>query len=476
MYKHGIYANIKPSAPPAIVQGMFTLPVYIGTAPVNTTAAAAVNKPVLVNSLESAREALGYSDDWAKFSLCEAMKAHFNNNIGNIGPIILINVLDPELHTKPGTASVTPVGKVAWIDKETVVLGSVDIDTKIEGTDYSVEYALKDGRNQVKVTDKTTAGFGTVSVTFDEVDVSTIDEADIIGTVGVDEARSGLEVIDLIYPELDFIPSVIAAPGWSQKPTVYAAMLAKCKKINGKWEAIVVADIDASTNKTRATAKVWKTTNGYTSERAKVCWPMAVLGGVKYHLSTLAVVTMQTVDARNSNVPYETPSNKQADCSGPVLADGTAVSMDETNANELNAKGITTLNKNGGIWRLWGAHMGNYDDAGEANILPEYLFDATVRMQLYLANTLQESFVNEVDDAANPRQIQSVVDSAQPWLNGLVAMGALQGGEISYNAAANPNSETLAGRFGFDVRYNDVRPMVALTFDVMRDGSLVAGR
>ncbi len=473
-YKHGTYAEYVPSSPAAVPEGVFALPVYIGTAPVNLTASPLVNVPVVLTSMADARAMLGYSDDWAKFTLCEAMKAHFDGGLGPVGPVIMINVFDPELHIdEEGSSSVTPVAKVAWIDKETVLLDTIAIDGKVLGTDFTAEYALKNGRYQVKITDKTVAGLGTVTVTYSTLDITAVEDADIVGAVESDETRTGLEAVDLIYSALDLIPLAIAAPGWSQMPDVYTAMVAKAAAISGKWRSIVAVDIDADTVTTRSAAKTWKTTNGYNSETAKVCWPMSAIGGKVYHLSTLAVVGMQRVNQGNQDVPFESASNKAVDSAGPVLADGTTVSMVETDANDLNAVGITTLNRVAGQWRLWGAHMGNYVYANEADILPEDMFDSTVCMRLYLGNTLQQSYLNAVDDPGNDRQIQSVVDSAQPWLNGLVAMGALRGADIAYDAAG---SETVAGRFRYTVRYNDVPPMTALEFSVMRDGSLVAGR
>lgn len=475
MYKHGVYGEIVPSAPQADQSGANALPVYIGTAPVSIAKAAAPLAPVIVGTMEEAKEALGYSDDWSKFTLCEAMKAHFDNGIGNIGPIVLINVFDPGEHTKEGTASLTLVSKTAWIDKETVVLSSIAITGKVLGTDYTTEYALKDGHYQVKIKDISSAGFTSATATFDELDITLITDAEIIGGGDDGEQRTGLQAVDLLYSMLDIIPSVIVAPSWSQMPTVYHAMDTKCRSINGKWETSGAADIDASDNETRAAAKAWKVSNAYTSERIKVFWPMATNNGKKYHLSTLTVVAMQSIDAQNSNIPFESASNKRANCAGPILEDGTAVYMDELDANDLNAVGITTINRAGGYWRIWGPNMGNYAYDDESIILPENLFDTAVRMQLYLVNTLQASFLNDTDAPATDRQIQSVVDSAQPWLNGLVSMGALKGADISYDAGSNPSIETLAGRFKFSVRYNDISPMVALTFNVMRDGTLVAG-
>jgi uncharacterized protein len=472
MYKHGIYGNPIPSTPQANVTDSKALPVYFGTAPINTVAARAFNAPALVSSMSEAMTVMGYSDDWAKFTLCEAMAAHFNNGVGNIGPIILVNVFDPATHKKSGTTSITPVSKVAYIDKETVVLNTVAITGKVKGTDFTAEYVKKSGRNQVKITDLSQAGLGTVSVAYDEIDITTVDETEIIGE-NVSGVRTGLQVVDLIYPTMDKVPGILAAPGWSQLPQVYHALDNKCRGINGKWQAIVAADLDCTTAATIAAAITWVGTNGYDSERVKNCWPMAKTGGVLFHLSTLAVVEMMTTDEGNGNVPYESPSNKAIDCDGPALANGTAVYMDEQDANTLNADGITTVNRVGGEWRLWGPNMGNYSYTGEASILPESMFDSSVRMQCYLTNTLQESFLNSVDAPATDRQIQSVIDSAQPWLNGLVSMGALKGAAIDYDAADNVDSETVAGRFVFSVRYNDVRPMVALTFNVMRDGTLV---
>ena len=75
--------------------------VYIGTAPVNQVEGGAklVNRPVLIKNIADARRMLGYSDDWAKYTLCEAMRAHFEKN--GVGPLVFISVLDPAVHKLP---------------------------------------------------------------------------------------------------------------------------------------------------------------------------------------------------------------------------------------------------------------------------------------------------------------------------------------------------------------------------------------
>ena len=71
------------------------LQIVVGTAPVNMLddPEAAVNTPMLVNTFKEAAAAVGYSDDFAKYTLCEAVSASFQ--VMGISPIVVVNVLDP---------------------------------------------------------------------------------------------------------------------------------------------------------------------------------------------------------------------------------------------------------------------------------------------------------------------------------------------------------------------------------------------
>jgi hypothetical protein len=90
LYKHGAFADLlatKDFVPP---QGVFTLPVYFGRLPVHQLAdfTDTVNKPILVQSFNDAVVKCGYNDgNWADFDLCEAVYAHFRNDIQPIGPL-----------------------------------------------------------------------------------------------------------------------------------------------------------------------------------------------------------------------------------------------------------------------------------------------------------------------------------------------------------------------------------------------------
>ena len=97
-YKHGVYTSEVATSMVAPITGTAGLQVIVGTAPVNMLAdpAAAVNTPLLVNNYKEAVEAVGYVADFEKYTLCECISAAFS--VVGVGPMVLINVLDPAKH------------------------------------------------------------------------------------------------------------------------------------------------------------------------------------------------------------------------------------------------------------------------------------------------------------------------------------------------------------------------------------------
>lgn len=85
-YKHGLYTEKMSNEGNLVTKAQGTIPVYIGTAPNGVTEF----KPVLINSFKQAEETIGYSDDWEKNTLCEAVYAHFMNTKRPVAPIVVI--------------------------------------------------------------------------------------------------------------------------------------------------------------------------------------------------------------------------------------------------------------------------------------------------------------------------------------------------------------------------------------------------
>ena len=102
-YKHGAYADLKDSTAGSAVQSG-SVAVYTGIAPINLVRnykeKNLVNYPIKLTNFSSSKQKIGYSDNWEQFTLCEPVAAHFDNRLGNIGPIYVINVLDPAIPKK----------------------------------------------------------------------------------------------------------------------------------------------------------------------------------------------------------------------------------------------------------------------------------------------------------------------------------------------------------------------------------------
>ena len=159
---------------------------------------------------------------------------------------------------------------------------------------------------------------------------------------------------------------------------------------------IPVLDVEGGAG-TIKDAITWKTTNGYTSERSKVCWPkVKAADGSVYHLSTLTVWRMMTVDATHGGVPMETPSNKGIPAVKQYFgATSTNRGFDQHTGNELNADGITTAVFFGGLWVLWGAHTAAYKYGVSTD--NRVIFDTSIRMMMHITNGFQQEWALTID-------------------------------------------------------------------------------
>ena len=112
-YLHGAYGEIGDSKVTEVRQGS-VICAYIGTAPVNLVRgyaeAGIINMPVKLTGMGDVQNKAGYSKTgWEDFTLCEVFAEHFDNTEGDIGPIYIVNVLNPDIHrdTEPITEELT---------------------------------------------------------------------------------------------------------------------------------------------------------------------------------------------------------------------------------------------------------------------------------------------------------------------------------------------------------------------------------
>lgn len=226
MYRHGIYVSEQETSMIAPLNGTAGLQVVIGTAPVHPAGGpgAAINKPLLVYSKAEAIAAVGYSDDFASFTLCEAISASFA--VVNVAPLVLINVLDPAKHSAEMEEKTVQINSGMAVVEETGVLLSTLVVKNGEETltaeeDYTAVYNADGTVSIVLIEGGKANGATNLTVSGKKVDASKVTAADIVG--GVDAAtgaETGLEVVRQVYPKLGMTPGILTAPRFSTNATV----------------------------------------------------------------------------------------------------------------------------------------------------------------------------------------------------------------------------------------------------------------
>lgn len=449
-YLHGIRIQENPTSVPTPVANEAGVPVVFGTAPINLAAdpANATNKLFLCNTFAEAVEALGYSDDYDSYTLCQAMDAFFK--AFGVGPVVFCNVLDPtktahkeaitstSLTVSNGQAKINEVGVIA----STLVLKNGNTDL-VKDTDYTLEF---DDEGKVIIT-VIASGVTTITASGSKLKPSGVTASDVVGAINSNTGvYTGIQLVDKVYPQFSLTPSLLLAPGWSHNPTVGLALAEKCTDISGLFKAECVVDIDSSQSgatKYSDVASV-KANSGYAHEHMICLWPMVKYAGKKMAFSAIYAAMACYTDANNDSVPSVSPSNRAIRIGAAVLDDGTEVLLDQPQANELNGAGIVTaLNLNG--WKAWGNNTAAYPDTTD----PKDRWIACRRFFSWWGNSFITTYMSKVDNPANYRLIESIVDSENVRANSLVSTGKCAGLRMVYSKDDNPIGNVIDGKIVF---------------------------
>lgn len=450
-YNHGVYVQENPTSLTPPIESTAGLQVVIGTTPVNLAddPYTATNKPILTYSMAEAESRLGYSDNWDHFTACQSMDASFRR-LG-VGPLVFINVLDPDVHKTDETAETVAISTgEAKIEEEGILLDTLVVKsddgetTYVKDEDYLAEFD-NGGYVVISILDGDIPSSATeLQVDYSKLDPSAVDVSDIIG--GYDTSTNqyrGLEAISQIYPQLSLVPGILLAPGWSHLPEVASVMDAKSQDINGSFNCINVLDVDTSETSNYQDVPSWKSENSYVSKRSVICWPKVKVGEREFYFSAIQAALMARTDASNDDVPYVSPSNKTIPITAAV-SDGEEVFIDQQQANFLNGAGVVTaLNLNG--WRSWGNNTGAYPGTSD----PKDRFIPIRRMFDWWSNTFILTYFQRVDDPTNFRLIENIVDSENIRANGFQARGQIAGAHIEFRREDNPITDILNGTIRF---------------------------
>lgn len=458
MSKHGVFVQEEATALTAPITGSCSIPVVVGTAPVNMVQnpEEVINTPILANSAAEAMAALGYVDDFENYTLCQMMYA--TNNIYQVSPAVYINVLDPTKHKKALTETTATVSQMqAKISTKGIIPKGLVVKaasaTLTAGTDYTTEFDT-DGSLIVNLIEGGKGASATsITVSGNVLDPSMITKTDIIGAYNASTGKeSGLEVVRQVYPKLGVVPGLIVAPGWSQIPEVGIAMSAKAANINGVFKAVALVDLDTTKATKYTDCKKTKEDSGFTSAFCYPTWPCVKVGDYVFAMSAVVAALIAYTDASNDDVPSLSPSNEMLGVTGTCLADGTEVTLDQDQGSTVNTYGVATaINMNG--WKLWGNYTGAFPFSGDA----KDIWLAVRRMFNWHGNNFIQTYFEKVDDPMNHVLIESIIDSENIRC-AAYAPDKWAGAEMQYLASDNPITDTLAGKITFRQRIAPYTP------------------
>lgn len=449
-YNHGVRVIEEEAALVAPVEGTAGLQVIFGTAPVNLAAnpKAAVNKPIICYSYSEFVENFGYSNDFKKYTLCQSADAC--SRVFAVAPVIFVNVLDPEVHKKENTSKqYTVVNNQATVNVEGILLDSLKVmsgESELAvDTDYVASFD-SDGHVIVTLLESGAGnGMSAINVTCNSIDASLVTKNDVIGGYDTETgAETGIETVRQIYPRFGLTPGLLLAPGWSKDAEVAAVLASKCENLNGVFRCECLLDIDTTKAKKYTDCKQVKEDSGFAGIHSVALWPCLKLGEKIYAYSAVYGALVAYTDAANDDVPNLSPSNKLLNMTDTVLEDGTEVILDQVQANMLNGQGIVTaINDNG--WKAWGNNTAAYPGTTD----PKDRWICCRRFFSWWANSFILTYKQKVDDPANRKLIEAVVDSENIRGNSYVSQGKCAGARMEFRADDNPVTGLLNGQLVF---------------------------
>jgi phage tail sheath protein FI len=394
-YKHGVFVQEQATQLVTPASAESALPVFVGTAPVHNLPEGTeppVNVPKLIFNMPEFVAAFGIpagGESEENFTLYQAAKIYLTRY--KAAPIVCINVFNPATHI---WTEADELANSAHVENAPAV-------EKVTGTD-------------------------------------------IIGGVGADKKRTGLALVEEVYPRFRLTPAQVAAPKFSKAVPVARAVAEACNAVSGHFRAMAIVEVPDTVLYTEAPG--WLNDSNLPLDNLQVMFGDCVYNGIvepgSIHWAGLTAARDLTTDG----VPFWSPSNSVLSCDGMVHA-GAELFLTPLEAAYLNGNGIVTgLNMIGGL-RGWGDQTAVYP----GNTDPKDSSIPIRRMFNWIGNTLIKTCWQFASAPVRRRMIETVQDTFNLWLNGLAAKEYILGGRVTFERADNPTLDLMDGKVRWHV-------------------------
>lgn len=279
-----------------------------------------------------------------------------------------------------------------------------------------------------------------------EPDVSKVTSTHIIGGVNSTTGkRSGLSLVDKVFPLFRKVPGLVLSPGYSADPAVAIAIGAACNSISGHFRAMGIADLPSSIVRSED-APAYVNDNNLTDANLLLFFGTPTFNNAVEHGSTHLAGVIGQRDAENDSIPFWSPSNRRLLCQG-LTHNGEELALTSPEAAYLNGNGIVTgLNMIGGLV-AWGDQTACYPgitDVKDSSIPIRRMFN-------FIGNTLVLTSWQKVSNPLRRRFIRSACDTFNIWLNGLTAREFILGGRVTFEVKDNSVTDLMDGKVRFHV-------------------------
>ncbi|MDF7662411.1 phage tail sheath subtilisin-like domain-containing protein [Erwiniaceae bacterium L1_54_6] len=270
----------------------------------------------------------------------------------------------------------------------------------------------------------------------------------VIGGVNAEGRYEGMFALLAAPASVGETPRVLAVPGLDSE-----AVAAQLGVIAEKLRAF--AYISAYNCKTIAEAKTYRET--FAQRELMVIWPSFIAYNKNSGSNETIPATAYAVGLR-AKIDAEQGWHKTI--SNVVVNNVLGISADvywslqgtDTDADELNSNGITTLIKRGGF-RFWGSRT---CDA------TTYIFESYTRTAQIMADMIAEAHFEYIDLPLTPSLVKDIIDGINKKGSSLVTAGRLLGFSCWYDSSDNATGDLRDGKLRIRYKYTPVPPLEQL--------------
>lgn len=141
--------------------------------------------------------------------------------------------------------------------------------------------------------------------------------------LSVNDILSALDSLDTIYEQTRRTPSILCIPYFAKTATIQNAMYSKMAQYGGRFKGIALCDIPSSLQhlSDQSIAIVDDPDDALAAKQAispylVSLWPYAGVDNIRFDMSTIIAAVMNRVDGENGDLPFVSPSNKNAYLTG----------------------------------------------------------------------------------------------------------------------------------------------------------------